>query len=93
MAAQLPPNHDVHDADRDALAWLQVRLGSAPLVPPDVRDTGDPHRIIAAALAQLQTLSVRVAPTPARFRDSRGVYLPPKTPTSRARNPEPQHTD
>jgi hypothetical protein len=60
MAAQLPCNHDVHDADRDALAWLKVQLGSEPLVPPDVRETGDPHRIIAAALSQLRTLAVRV---------------------------------
>jgi hypothetical protein len=93
MAAHLPCNHDCHDADKDALAWLQIRLGSAPLVPPDVRDTGDPHRIIAAALAQLGALSVRVARAPAPFRDSRGVSPCPKTPTSRARNPEPQHTD
>jgi hypothetical protein len=93
MAAHLAPNHDIHDADRDALCWLQVRLGSAPLVPPDVRETGDPYRIIAAALAQLRTLAVRVAPTPARFRDSQAVSLCPKTPTSHARNPEPQHTD
>jgi hypothetical protein len=65
MAEHLAVDHDDHQLDRDALAWLQVKLGSAPLVPPEVRETGDPYRIIAAALAQLRTLAVRVAPTPA----------------------------
>jgi hypothetical protein len=85
VAANLPPNHDAHDADKDAIAWLQVSLGSSPLVPPDIRETGDPYRIISAALAQLRTLSVRVAPTPAPFRYPRGVSLCPRTRTSHAR--------
>jgi hypothetical protein len=88
MAAHLAVDHDDHTLDRDALAWLQVRLGTAPLVPPDVRETCDPHRIIAAALAQLRTLAIRVAPAPSPFRDSRAVYVPPITRTSRARNTE-----
>jgi hypothetical protein len=62
MAAHLPPNHDVHDADRDALAWLQVQLGEAPLVPEPVRRSGDPQRIIAAALAGLWALRSRRTP-------------------------------
>jgi hypothetical protein len=59
MTAHLPPNHDAHDADKDALNWCRVRLGAKPPIPPDVRASGDPHRIISAALAQLRTLSVR----------------------------------
>jgi hypothetical protein len=64
MAAHLACNHDVHDADKDALCWLHVSLGSAPLIPPDVREDGNPHRIIAAALAQLRGL--RDAPSATR---------------------------
>jgi hypothetical protein len=86
MAAHLPCNHDVHDADRDALCWLKVQLGSEPLVPDPVRERGIPAEIIAAALARLDALSHVGRSTP-DFLDSRGVSPRPKTPTSRARNP------
>jgi hypothetical protein len=92
MAAHLPPNHDVHDADRDALAWLKVQLGSEPWVPDPVRERGIPAEIIAAALARLDALSHVGRSTP-DFRDSRGVYACPGTPTSHARNQEPQQAD
>jgi hypothetical protein len=90
MAAHLPPNHDAHDADKDALAWLTVQLGAEPLVPPDVRETGDPHRIISAALSQLRTLAVRVAPAPAPFRFAGTEYLPPITRSSQTHSPRPK---
>lgn len=59
VAAYLAVDHDDHHQDRDALAWLTVRLGEKPLVPPDVRERADPSEIIAAALALLWVLRHR----------------------------------